>query len=72
MVKCIRKDKVALSATLRVSLEELRILANSVNSMADKYTLNLLNLSPDTEERYKLATYNALKEQLRKILDSLT
>ena len=40
--------------------------------MADKHEINLLNLSPDKEERNKLANYNAIKENLKTILQSLT
>lgn len=55
MVKCIRIDKIELAATIRVNVEELRIIADSVDYMADKHEINLLNLSPDKEERKKLA-----------------
>ncbi len=50
MVKCIRIDKIELAATIRVNVEELRIIADSVDYMADKHEINLLNLSPDKEE----------------------
>ena len=46
MVKCVRIDRVASSATIRFNLDELRILANSVGYMADKHEINLLSLSP--------------------------
>ncbi|CAN5363326.1 hypothetical protein BH18THE2_BH18THE2_33950 [soil metagenome] len=72
MVKCIRIDKIELAATIRVNVEELRIIADSVDYMADKHEINLLNLSPDKEERKKLANYNAIKENLKTILQSLT
>lgn len=72
MVKCIRIDKIELAATIRVNVEELRIIADSVDYMADKHEINLLNLSPDKEERNKLANYNAIKENLKTILQSLT
>jgi hypothetical protein len=51
MVKCIRIDRSASSATIRFNLDELRLLANSVGYMADKHEINLLSLSPDKEER---------------------
>lgn len=72
MVKCIRINKIELAATIRVNVEELRIIADSVDYMADKHEINLLNLSPDKEERKKLANYNAIKENLKTILQSLT
>jgi len=49
MVKCVRIDKVASSATIRFNLDELRRLANSIGYMADKHEVNLLSLSPDKE-----------------------
>jgi hypothetical protein len=39
--------------------------------MTDKQKINLLNLPPDKEDRKKLDRYNALKEDLRLILESL-
>jgi hypothetical protein len=71
MVKCVRINKVKLSATIRVNLDELRIITDSVDYMADKHKANLLNLSPDKEETKKLADYNAIKENLLGILNSL-
>jgi hypothetical protein len=52
-------------------LNELRILAQSVDYLADKYEVNMLSLSPDEEEKQKLAEYNILKENLNRILSSL-
>jgi hypothetical protein len=61
-----------LSATIRVNVNELRIITNSVGYMTDKHEVKLLNLSSDKEERNKLADYNAIKENLLLILNSLT
>ena len=61
-----------LSATIRVNVNELRIITNSVGYMADKHEVKLLNLSSDKEERDKLADYNAIKKNLLLILNSLT
>ena len=71
MVKCIRIDKNASSATIRFNLDELRILTNSVGYMADKHEINLLSLSPDKEERERLAKYVKIKRSLTRILRSL-
>jgi hypothetical protein len=61
-----------LTTTIQVHIEELQIIADSVNYMTDKQKkINLLNLPPDEEERKKLDRYNALKEDLRLILESL-
>ena len=51
MVKCIRINKATLSATIRVTVNELRIITDSVDYMADKHEVNLLNLSPEKEVR---------------------
>lgn len=62
MVKCIRINKATLSATIRVTVNELRIITDSVDYMADKHEVNLLNLSPEKEVRNWLTI-----TQLRKI-----
>jgi predicted transcriptional regulator len=71
IIMSIRIDKVSLTTTIQVHIEELQIIADSVNYMTDKQKIHLLNLSPDEEERKKLDRYNALKEDLRLILESL-
>ena len=65
VIKSRRIDKVSLTTTIQVHIEELRIIADSVNYMTDKQKINLLNLPPDEEEREKLDRCNALKEDLR-------
>ena len=62
MVKCIRINKATLSATIRVTVNELRIITDSVDYMADKHEVNLLNLSSEKEVRNWLTI-----TQLRKI-----
>jgi hypothetical protein len=45
MVKSIRIDKIELAATIRVNVEELRIIADSVDYfdyMADKHEINFV------------------------------
>jgi hypothetical protein len=71
MVKCTRIDRDSSSVTIRFNLDELKILSQSVDYMADKYEVNLLSLSPNKEEKQKLAEYNTLKENLNRILSSL-
>jgi hypothetical protein len=51
MVKCLKIDRNVSSAIIRFNLDELRILADSVDYMVDKHEVNLLSLSPDEEER---------------------
>ena len=71
MVKCTRIDRVSSSATIRFDLAELRLVAQSVDRMADKYEVNLLSLVPDKDEKQKLTQYIALKRNLNRILGSL-
>ena len=71
MVKCLKIDRGASSATIRFNLDELRILVHSVDYMADKHEVNLLSLSPDTEERERIAKYVKIRKNLRTILRSL-
>jgi len=50
VIKSIRIDKVSLTTTtIQVHIEELQIIADSVNYMTDKQKINLLNLPPDEE-----------------------
>jgi hypothetical protein len=44
MVKYIRIDKIELAATIRVNVEKLRIIADSVDYMADKHEINSLTI----------------------------
>ena len=53
VIKSIRIDKVSLTTTIQVHIEELQIIADSVNYMTGKQKINLLNLPPDEEEREK-------------------
>jgi hypothetical protein len=53
VIKSIRIDKVSLTTTIQVHIEELQIIVDSVNYMTDKKNINLLNLLPDEEEREK-------------------
>jgi predicted transcriptional regulator len=54
IIMSIRIDKVSLTTTIQVHIEELQIIADSVNYMTDKQKINLLNLPPDEEERKNL------------------
>jgi hypothetical protein len=71
VAKSIRMYKVSLTMTIKVQIYDLQIISVSVNYMTYKKKLNLLNLPPDKEYRKKLDRYNALKEDLRLILESL-
>jgi predicted transcriptional regulator len=54
IIMSIRIHKVSLTTTIQVHIEELQIIADSVNYMTDKQKINLLNLPPDEEERKNL------------------
>jgi hypothetical protein len=45
-----------LSATIRVNVNELRIITNSVGYMADKHEVKLLNLSSDKKKEINWLT----------------
>ena len=64
MAKSIRMDKVCLTTTIQVHVDELQIISDSVNYMTDKQKINLLNLPPDKEIEKKLESYNALRKTL--------
>ena len=71
MVKCLKIDRNVSSVVIRFNLNELRILVDSVGYMADKHQVNLLSLSPDKEERERIAEYVKIKKNLTRILRSL-
>ena len=58
-------DKVCLTTTIQVHVDELQIISDSVNYMTDKQKINLLNLPPDKEIEKNLKAIM----QLRKTLD---
>ena len=61
VIKSIRIDKVSLTTTIQVHIEELQIIADSVNYMTDKQKINLLNLPPEEEEGKNLIEKFAVK-----------
>jgi hypothetical protein len=71
MVKCLKIDRNVSSVVIRFNLNELRILVDSVGYMTDKHQVNLLSLSPDKEERERIAEYVKIKKDLSRILRSL-
>lgn len=52
-------------------MDELKILADSVGYMTDKHKVNLLSLSPDKEEKERIAEYVKIKKNLSKIIEIL-
>jgi hypothetical protein len=72
MIKILKIDRANRIAVIEISRDELERLVDSVNIMADKQQRDLLENPPSNEyDRRKLDNSKALKEDLRKVLDSL-
>jgi hypothetical protein len=72
MVKGLRTDKINGVVEVEIHRIELEYIVQSVNYMTDKVKKDLLENLPSSEEgRKRLDDYNALKEDLRKILEDL-
>ena len=72
MIKKLTADKVNEIVTLEMTKNDLRNIIDSVDNMVDKQKRNLLeNLPSDEEDRRKLDVYNALKEDLSKVFETL-
>jgi hypothetical protein len=71
MVKGLRTDKINGVVGVEIHRIELEYIVQSVNYMTDKVKKDLLENLPSSEGRKRLDDYNALKEDLRKILEDL-
>lgn len=72
MVKSLNIDKLSKIVVIELNKDELKNVVDSVYYMADEARKNLLkNLPADQEDRNRLDNFNALKEDLRRVLDSL-
>jgi hypothetical protein len=72
MVKSLKIDRANGTAIIEINKDELGRLIDSVNIMADKQQRDLLENPPSNEyDRKKLDNSKALKEDLRKVLESL-
>jgi hypothetical protein len=72
MIKILKIDRANRIAVIEINRDELERLVDSVNIMADKQQRDLLENPPSNEyDRRKLDNSKALKEDLRKVLDSL-
>ena len=71
MVKCLKINRNASSATIRFNLDELRILVDSNGYMVYKKQINLLSLTPEKEDRKKIAEYVKIMKNLSRISRAL-
>ena len=71
MVKCLKIDRNASTATIRFNLDELKVIVDSISYMTDKHEANLLGLSPDKKEREKIAEYVKIMKNLGEISRAL-
>lgn len=72
MLRILKADKVNGILTLEISEKDLRNVIEAVDNMVEKQQKTLLeNLPSEDQVRQKLDDYKALKEGLRKILETL-
>ncbi len=72
MLRIVKADKVYGVVTIEIGEEDVRKIIESVDSMVAKQQRTLLeNLPSEDQVRQRLDEYNALKEELRKIWESL-
>lgn len=72
MLRIVKADKGYGVVTIEIGEEDVRKIIESVDNMVAKQQRMLLeNLPSEDQVREKLNEYNALKEELRKIWESL-
>jgi hypothetical protein len=72
MVRSLNIDRNNGIAVIEINRDEFTNIVDSVYYMADKVKKDLLeNLPSNEKDRVRLDNFNALKEDLRKILGSL-
>ena len=73
MIKIVKSNHPNEMITLELSKSELEDILNSVDCMTDKEQRKLLENIPSTEEgRTRLDKYKALREDLKKISESVS
>ena len=73
MLRIVKADKVYGVVTIEIGEEDVRKIIESVDNMVAKQQRTLLeNLPSEDQVRQRLDEYNALKEELRKIWESLS
>jgi hypothetical protein len=72
MVKSLNVDRANGIVVIEINKDELMNILDSVHYMTDKAKRNLLeNLPSNEQDRTRLDNFNALKEGLRRVLESL-
>jgi hypothetical protein len=72
MVKSLNIDRANGIVVIEINKDELMNIVDSVHYMTDKAKRNLLeNLPSNEQDRTRLDNFNALKEGLRRVLESL-
>ena len=72
MVKSLNIDRANGIVVIEINKDELMNIVDSVRYMTDKAKRNLLeNLPSNEQDRTRLDNFNALKEGLRRVLESL-
>jgi hypothetical protein len=72
MVKSLNIDRNNGIAVIEINRDEFTDIVDSVHYMTDKVKRDLLeNLPSNEKDRTRLDNFNALKEDLRRILGSL-
>jgi hypothetical protein len=72
MVKSLNIDRANGIVVIEINRGELMNIVDSVHYMTDKAKRNLLeNLPSNEQDRTRLDNLNALKERLRRVLESL-
>jgi hypothetical protein len=72
MVRSLNIDRNNGIAVIEINKDEFTDIVDSVYYMADKVKRDLLeNLPSNEQDRVRLDNFNALKEGLKRILDSI-
>ncbi|MDQ3718969.1 MAG: hypothetical protein M3311_07445 [Thermoproteota archaeon] len=73
MIRKLKSDRSTGIATIEISIDELRDIIDSIDNMINRQQRILLeNLPSDEMDRRRLDNYKALKENLRKVWESVT
>ena len=72
MIRKLKSDRSTGIATIEISSDELRDIIDSIDNMINRQQRTLLENLPSNEvDRRRLDNYKALKESLRKVLESV-
>jgi hypothetical protein len=72
MIRKLKSDRSTGIATIEISSDELRDIVDSIDNMINRQQRTLLENLPSNEvDRRRLDNYKALKESLRKVLESV-